>query len=379
MRLPGKIPFSIHPFFWLIAALIGWFNSGNLIGTVIWVGIIFVSVVIHEYGHATAALFFGKHPRVDLVAFGGVTSYEMGNLSFWKQFVIVFNGPLFGFILFAVFYLLLHLHLSANPLWVGIVATMEVVNLFWTILNLIPVLPLDGGQLLRIILESFWGLKGIKASFIVGMCIAVAVSFFFFILQAFLIGALFFLFAFHSFDTYRKTQFLSESDRDEETRKRMQRAEASLSQGNKGEAKALLQNVLAHASSGILHNTASQYLAFLLFEEGKRHEAYELLLSVKEGLPDEAVCLMHELAFEEKNFELVTHLATSCYRMVPSQEVALRNAKAFASLQFAKQSGGWLQTAWNMGTLDVENILKESIFDPVRKNPEFIQFISKLQ
>src|SRR3972149_11388238 len=100
IRIPGKIPIIIHPTFFIIAALIGYINSFSLIGTLIWIGIILVSVIIHEFGHALTALIFGQKPRIELVALGGLTYHEGGGLPYWKQFIIVFDGPLFGFFLF---------------------------------------------------------------------------------------------------------------------------------------------------------------------------------------------------------------------------------------------------------------------------------------
>ena len=91
IRIPGKIPVTIHPTFFLIAAVIGYLNSMSLIGTIIWFGINLVSVLIHEFGHAITAKLFGLAPRIELVAMGGLTYHEGGKLPYWKQFFIVFN------------------------------------------------------------------------------------------------------------------------------------------------------------------------------------------------------------------------------------------------------------------------------------------------
>jgi hypothetical protein len=101
IRIPGRIPVSIYPTFWIVAALIGYVNSMSWMGTLIWMGIIFVSVLFHEFGHALTAVMFGKNPRIELVAFGGLTYHEGENLPFWKQFFIVLDGPLFGFFFLA--------------------------------------------------------------------------------------------------------------------------------------------------------------------------------------------------------------------------------------------------------------------------------------
>ena len=63
ISIPGKIPIKITPAFLIFASIIGFLNSGTVMGTMIWFGIILVSVLIHEMGHALAALAFGKRPE----------------------------------------------------------------------------------------------------------------------------------------------------------------------------------------------------------------------------------------------------------------------------------------------------------------------------
>ena len=97
--IPGPIPVAIHPLFWLLATVIGWIYSQSLPGVLIWIGIIFFSVLIHEFGHALTAVAFRQRAQIQLVALGGLTSFEGPKLRFWQQFLITFNGPLFGFFL----------------------------------------------------------------------------------------------------------------------------------------------------------------------------------------------------------------------------------------------------------------------------------------
>lgn len=377
MRIPGKIPISINPLFWVMAAIIGWFLSGNLSGMVVWIFIIFFSVLIHEFGHALTALCFGKSPKIDLIALGGLTSYETGKLSYFKQFLIVLNGPLFGFLLYVGSALLLLLPLSGHPFLVRVLVSVKYINFFWTIVNLVPVLPLDGGQLLRIVMEAWLGVKGIRLSFLLGSIIAGLIALFFIVLQGYLIGALFFLFSFQSFITWKKARIIADPDREDEMRTKMAKAEEAIAQGRKDEAKTLFTEIREHAHQGMIYSGATQYLALLLYQEGKKHDAYDLLIDVKGQLADEAIPTLHELAFDEKNYRLVADLSTNSYQLNPTQDAALRNARAFAMLKEPKHSGGWLSTAWNMGNLDVEKILKESIFDSVRENPDFKAFTSK--
>jgi len=378
LHFPGRIPVSIHPFFWLFAGLIGWINSGSLMGTLIWIAIILVSVLIHEFGHALTAIFFKQNPRIQLIALGGVTSYEGTNLKFWQQFLITLNGPIFGFLLFLLATFLLQFNLSGTPVLFATIKTVQIVNLFWTVVNLLPVLPLDGGQLLRIALEAFLGVKGFKLSLFIGMMVAVGFSLFFFLIQAFLIGAIFFLFAFQSFDMWRKSRFLTAPDRVEANRRELADAETDLRGGNKEGAKTKLEDIRQKSKKGILYVAATQYLALLDYREGKKEEAYEMLLPIKEQLAEDAKCILHELAFDEKNYPLVAELSNVCYQFAPSQKAALRNARAFAHLKKAKSAGGWLEAAWQYGNLNLEKILQEGVFQSIQSIREFKEFVAKI-
>ena len=377
--IPGRIPVAIHPFFWIMAALIGWINGRTLLGMFIWIGIVFFSVLIHEFGHALTAVVFKQKARIQLIVLGGVTSFEGPKLKFWQQFLITFNGPLFGFFLFLGATALLQMDWTGWPILYGILRATQIANLFWTIVNLLPVIPLDGGQLLRIVLEASFGIKGFKAALLIGAILSVLLAFYGFLIQQFLIGALFFLFAFQSFDSWRRSRGAIISDREEENRQLLIQGETAFQEGKKEEAKRIFENVQQKAQGGILAATASQYLAILFMQEAKHKEAYDLLLPIRDQLADDTRCMLHQLAAEYRNYSVVAEVSSECYQMAPSQEMALRNARAFAYLNQPKLAGGWLQTAWSFGGIELESVLREEEFVPLRGNPEFEEFLEKLK
>ena len=379
IRIPGKIPIIIHPWFWVIALLIGFLNTTHLLGIFIWAFVILVSIIVHELGHALMARFFGKPARIDLVAFGGVTSYPSQGLSYVKQFFIVLNGPLFGFLLFlGSLYLTRFAFFQNSALLLETLRVSIFVNLFWTLVNLLPILPLDGGQLLRVFLEGIWGVKGFRASLIIGMIISIGLAFTGFIYQNFILGAIFFLFAFQSFDHFRRTKLLTSQDQSDDLRKKLLQAEDALRLHHKEEAKTLFEELHKQEAKGVIYHTATQYLAFLYFEEGRKEEAYKLLLSIKDNLANEAICLLHLLSAENNNFALTAELSSTCYELSPNQEVALRNARAFASLNQSTPSAGWLQTAWSLKHYDVQKVVQEEVFSQVAKDPKFQKLINQL-
>lgn len=158
-RLFG-FPVCIHWSFLLIAALLGLGSPGVSFGVVVvWTVIVLVSVLVHELGHAFAARGFGAAPTIDLFVFGGITAFvpprRMGRVaSIW----VTLAGPLAGFALggfvlsvsgaFGVDRPSLRIYQDAS-LAEQAVSISIYVNLVWGLVNLLPILPLDGGNVVR--------------------------------------------------------------------------------------------------------------------------------------------------------------------------------------------------------------------------------------
>jgi len=103
----ARVPVRVHPLFWLVAALLG-FSAGDPVFVLIWVGVVFVSILVHEFGHAIAMRHYGESPRVVLHALGGLTIAEptpwggrWANVSPGgrQQILISAAGPGAGFLL----------------------------------------------------------------------------------------------------------------------------------------------------------------------------------------------------------------------------------------------------------------------------------------
>ncbi len=377
MKIIPKIPIYIHPFFWIFAALIGFLMSKTLIGTFFWIMIIFISVIVHELGHALTSLIFKQSPKIELVAMGGLTSYRGKKLKYYQQFLIVLMGPVFGLLLFVLASLILWLDFIKSPTFLATIKIMQVVNLFWSFVNLLPILPLDGGQLLRIALEAFFGVKGFKLSLLLGFIIASVIALGSFAFRYYLLGALFFLFAFQSFDMYRRSKNLQKCDRDEKLADLLTKAQLLIKEGKKDEAQKLLEDLRAKTKQGLIYIQATHLLALLFYDQKDRKKAYKLLLSIKDKITDEAICILHELAFDEKNYQLVKQLSADSYKVSPTLEIALKNAKAFAILGEAKPSGGWLRTAFQFKKMDLDKVLLDKCFDNVKNDPSFKKFFKK--
>ncbi len=163
-RLFG-IPVRVHPLFWVVALLLGMGGrKADPLETLIWVAVVFVSILVHELGHAAMQRYYGGHPWVTLYSFGGLASCSDCNRSPRAQILILLAGPFAGFFLagFVISALVALQRFEGFVLgWVPVewdyfrsaldvtVFYLLFVNIAWGVLNLLPIYPLDGGQIAR--------------------------------------------------------------------------------------------------------------------------------------------------------------------------------------------------------------------------------------
>lgn len=372
-----KIPVRIQPLFWLLAGVIGWLSSQQIVLTVMWMAVILVSVLVHEFGHALTARFFGQRASIVLTGFGGQTMRTGKQLSLWQEFIIVFNGPLAGSLLCLVAFLTYAAMTSnSNPdsSMVLYVLTITVwINLFWTIVNLFPVQPLDGGKLLQIIMEGIFGFKGIKIAQFVSVFLGVAIGLVFFSLGMILPGALFFMLAFENFRTLRTTLSMTEKDQDISLWHKLKVAEVAIKSNRGADAEGVLEQLRAETKGGIVFVAATEMLSDILTRRGQYKEAYELLSSVKGKMSPDYLKNLLFLAYKTNDYSKAVKLGAEAFQEAPDYEVALITAYCHALLGEVKPAVGWLQCALREGAPDFQEILKKADFNSIRQDPLFVE------
>jgi Zn-dependent protease len=226
------IPIRVHPLFWLLTLLLG--AAGDPVQLLIWVLVVFVSIVVHELGHAFAMRYFGQSSHIVLHFAGGLAipdSVQWG--SRWanvalgpNQYILIsLAGPVAGFILaglaivgillsggsvgttwlFGLIPLPLNAVLPFGGRILDILVTILLwVNIFWGLINLLPVFPLDGGNVARNILVQLDPMNGVRKSLWVsvitgGFIALLALVFLRSIYMAFLFGLL-------AFQSYQSLQ-----------------------------------------------------------------------------------------------------------------------------------------------------------------------------
>jgi Zn-dependent protease len=177
------IPFFVNPSWFLVLGLVTLSYGdglaaafpGLLPGVPLTLGLVtgllvFASVLAHELGHSFVAMSQGINVRsISLFLFGGVASLEKESETPADAFWVAIAGPAVSFLLFGVLTLFNGLVSLPAPL-AAIVAVLATVNFTLGAFNLIPGLPLDGGNILKAIVWKVTGnpYQGVKFASWVG-------------------------------------------------------------------------------------------------------------------------------------------------------------------------------------------------------------------
>lgn len=185
VRLFG-VPVRFDPTFLLLAGGFGFmfFLTGDdPEGTamfLVWVPLITFAVLAHELGHALTARAFGLTPFVVLHGMGGFTTFVRSDhraLSHGRRVLITLAGPFAGFLVGLIAFALERF----GGLAVDTVPQRALTLLFWVtagwgLVNLLPVLPLDGGHVVATVLDRLFGRRGVQAARLGSMAAALGAA-----------------------------------------------------------------------------------------------------------------------------------------------------------------------------------------------------------
>lgn len=164
------IPFYIHPSWFLVLGLVTWTYSSGLMGQfpqlagglALLLGLmtallLFASVVAHELGHSFVAIRQGIDVKsITLFIFGGLASLEKESKTPGEAFWVAIAGPLVSLLISGLVTGIGFATSATGPL-AAIIGVLAVVNLALALFNLIPGLPLDGGNILKALVWKITG------------------------------------------------------------------------------------------------------------------------------------------------------------------------------------------------------------------------------
>jgi Zn-dependent protease len=172
----GSIPVRVHGSFFLMALLLGVTGTRRDPALIaLWVVSLFFSVLLHELGHALTGLAFGLEPRIDLYGMGGLTTWAPGKkVSTGRRIAISLAGPGVGIALGLALGALAVLGvIPKSPLAQEALDDLLWINIGWGVLNLLPMLPLDGGNVMTGVLNALTRGRGERPARIVSLVLAV--------------------------------------------------------------------------------------------------------------------------------------------------------------------------------------------------------------
>lgn len=151
-----RIPVRIGAMALLVPAVGSWSDRDPLTAS-LWIALVVLSVLWHELGHSVAMRALGYQPSIVLHGLGGLACWPGGaSPSARERLVVTLCGPGAGLALGLVVWLATR-GAALPPLARIAVWYVLQINLFWSFVNLLPLIPWDGGNLLDELAEIFAG------------------------------------------------------------------------------------------------------------------------------------------------------------------------------------------------------------------------------
>lgn len=278
------IPVRVTPAFLLLGVFGA--RSRDVGGIAVWLACLFVSVLIHELGHALVARHFGHRVRIELHGMGGTCWHEGARLPTSKNVAISLAGPFAGFALGAVFFFVDAFVPVEHPLWRMFVGDVLWSSVFYGALNLLPILPLDGGHVLQLLLKHRWPKKGDDYANVVSVVVAAAVLVVAVVYQAWWLG---FLLIFLAWSHAAKLRELWQQRRDRGSADDVNAVRAAYEAGDFAVVAARAGAVAARVNSEKTRAELLQMQAHALLNLDKPAEAMAALQKMPAGYASPAV------------------------------------------------------------------------------------------
>lgn len=148
--------------FWIASIFLLREGAAAAVGWLVFLALLFLCVVLHEFGHILTARHFGvKTPEVLLLPIGGVSRLERFPEEPYQELLIALAGPAVSLAIGLALLLPLGFPpFPSSPVDPGlgtVLVQIGWINLFLAGFNLLPAFPMDGGRVLRALLASRLG------------------------------------------------------------------------------------------------------------------------------------------------------------------------------------------------------------------------------
>jgi Zn-dependent protease len=437
------IPTKVEGSFFVLSFFLAASRGQNLPLLLEWILVVLVSVLLHELGHALVARTFGLSPSIKLYSMGGLTSWESElTLTPSKHLLISLAGPAAGFLFGGIVFVAGPAVLGPNPAQLLAVAYSDLlwVNVGWGIFNLLPMLPLDGGQVLLTLEEWISKRKSRLVSHVISLMVALGITYLALSRRSMWIAILGLWFVYiNGSALVQKLQ----THRDEKIRPLLDQSRDALTKSEFDKALLLTRRAQKKARTTAVRSEAAQLLIFILIHQRQFKEAEEELIkfnglfgedSYLKGLfyfqkEEMATAIPHlKLAFDRSptqqlgmilyqglinekryveafelcgqtvlsdvswklyvnlqneafagsEFRVATQAGTLAFEKQPDPNVAYNIACSLARDSEIATACEWLERAVNSGFNNKDLMATDSDLEPLRLHPKFDAILAKI-
>lgn len=151
-----QIPVTVRGSFLLMAAVLGLVGRQEPLSVAAWVVIVFVSILIHELGHAFTARGLGAEVAIELNGVGGLTRWAVpaNEMSPGRRALVAAAGSAVGVVFGGLVWIVATRFGPYTGLISFVINNLIFINLFWGLINWLPIRPLDGGHLVEALLQK---------------------------------------------------------------------------------------------------------------------------------------------------------------------------------------------------------------------------------
>jgi Zn-dependent protease len=171
----------VHISFWIFTAILGWdWVKAGFGFLLLWIVCVFVSILLHEFGHIWAGKLFGTNGDILLYSFGGLAIGASDLRERWQRVIVYLAGPGIQLAIYGAIYFYLK---QFQPEWLlrnewaaRAIVMLLLINWFWPLFNLLPVFPLDGGQVMREFCEAASPSNGRRVALMISVGVAAGIA-----------------------------------------------------------------------------------------------------------------------------------------------------------------------------------------------------------
>ncbi|HET8669495.1 MAG TPA: site-2 protease family protein, partial [Candidatus Saccharimonadales bacterium] len=326
MKILG-IPTKIEPSFLVVSLFLAASRGFKLLFLLEWLVVVFISVLIHELGHALVARRFGLSPQITLYSMGGLTSWsEETEIAPPKHLAISLAGPAAGFLLGGVLFVAAPTLLRAMPSELLTVAYYDLlwVNIGWGVFNLFPILPLDGGHVLLTLERWITKKQDQIISYVISLLVSLTIIYLAFTFRSMWVAILGIWFA------YSNASFLLhrlKASRDKKLVAQLEEAHQAITDGKFEVALDIVPKIQNKALTQSMRSEASRLLIFTFIRQKRYKEAEEELTKFY-GLFGPEHYLQGLLSFEKNEMSQAIPDLKKAFAQTPDYQLGLLLSQA---------------------------------------------------